>query len=104
MVNEHGLDVFPKESLAVQVTVVVPRGKVDPAAGAQLTMHPCAGDSGGLTPTDFDGGGLLPPPFSQGQSAVGLKSTTAEQRVAPVEIVKLSGQTIVGVVVQGTNS
>ena len=40
MVNEHGLDVFPKESLAVQVTVVVPRGKVDPEAGAQLTIHP----------------------------------------------------------------
>jgi hypothetical protein len=40
MVKEQGSDVFPNESLAVQVTVVVPRGKTDPAAGAQLTVHP----------------------------------------------------------------
>jgi len=79
MVNEHGIDVFPKESLAVQVTVVVPRGKVDPDAGAQLTMHPCLGVAASLPPTTLDVGGLFPPPFSQGQSATAVKSTTAEQ-------------------------
>lgn len=30
--------VFPDESVAVQVTVVVPTGKTDPDAGSQLTV------------------------------------------------------------------
>lgn len=78
IVKEHGFDVFPKESLAVQVTVVVPRGKTDPEAGAQLTIQPCVGTVGGLTPTVLDAEGL-PPPFSHGQSAAAVNSTTAEQ-------------------------
>ena len=79
MVKEQGLEVFPKESLAVQVTVVVPRGKTDPGAGAQLTMQPCVGTDGASPPTALGGDGFNPPPFSQGQSAAELKSTAAEQ-------------------------
>ena len=38
-VNEH-VAVLPLASVAVQVTVVVPTGKVDPDAGEQTTVTP----------------------------------------------------------------
>lgn len=37
-VKLHVAIVFPDESVAVQVTVVVPTGKTDPDAGSQLTV------------------------------------------------------------------
>jgi hypothetical protein len=42
MVNEHGSDVLPKESLAMQVTVVSPLGKVEPEGGEQIAEHDAA--------------------------------------------------------------
>jgi len=36
-VKEHAA-VFPEESVAVQVTVVVPTGKFEPEAGTQVTF------------------------------------------------------------------
>ena len=42
MVNEHGSDELPKESLAMHVTVVVPFGKVEPEGGEQIAAHDAA--------------------------------------------------------------
>jgi hypothetical protein len=61
-VNEHAADVRPPASVAVQLTVVVPFGNVDPDGGTQLAVAP-------------------------GQLSFGVaeKLTTAEHRFASVD-------------------
>jgi hypothetical protein len=71
-VNEHEA-VLPLESVAVEETVVVPFGKVEPEGGVLTTVT-----SGQLS------------------EAVNVKFTTAEHELAAVETVTLPGQAIAG--------
>ncbi len=72
-VNEQ-LPVLPDESVAMQVTVVTPLGKVEPDAGAQTGVR-------------------LP---SQLSVALALKTTTAEQAMLEVPVVMGDGQVTTG--------
>ena len=70
IVNEHDSDVLPKESLAVQVTVVVPFGKVEPEGGEQFATQEdvCSAEAERITRVrlvDI----RAPPPLLHGQSA-----------------------------------
>lgn len=74
-VNEHEA-VLPDASVAVQVTVVVPTGKVEPDAGEQTTVTP-----------------------GQLSDAVGAKFTVAEVRIGhlePAAVKMFAGHVIVG--------
>lgn len=74
MVNEQGGDILPVASDAVQVTVVVPTGKVEPDAGVHVTLTP-----------------------GQLSLAVGAaKATTAEHWPGSGVVVMLAGHVIVG--------
>lgn len=68
-VKVHGDDILPEASVAVQLTVVVPTGNVDPDAGVHTTVAP-----------------------GQLSSDVAVKLTTAEHCPAVLFVTILAGQ------------
>jgi hypothetical protein len=72
-VNVQGVDVLPAASVAVQLTVVVPTGKVEPDAGAHATVAP-----------------------AQLSSELAVKLTTVEHWPAVLFVTMLAGQLAVG--------
>jgi hypothetical protein len=98
IVNEHGCDVLPKESLAVHMTVVSPFGKVEPEGGEQFATQEevCWTEAERIIRVRLVDITAPPPPL-HGQSVCGENSTTAAHLSGSVETEKLSGQTIVGV-------